>query len=101
MEHAPFKPNGKIASDNTNQDFNQRDGDSDSDRNQTGDECQAHPDRSNKPNILEHKKLLPAWKESSAHAVFSRTRGKRQTPLPESILPHPLRYVERSRNANP
>src|SRR5262249_2828402 len=32
-------------------------------------------------NITEHKKILPAWKESSAHAVFRR-RDRRQTPLP-------------------
>src|SRR5262249_46434391 len=35
-------------------------------------------------NITEHKKILPAWKESSAHAVFRPKvfRSRRQTPLP-------------------
>jgi len=32
-------------------------------------------------NIVEHKKLLRAWKESSARAVFHRD-DRRQTPLP-------------------
>src|SRR5262249_42553971 len=46
-------------------------------------------------NITEHKKILPAWKESSARAVFRR-RDRRQTPLPyiNSILLRLLCRVE-------
>src|SRR6266487_2374721 len=76
MQSAAFQPNGEVAGHNAYYDFNQRDRDSDSDRDQTGDERQAHPDRSDKPNIFEHKKLLPAWKESLAHAVFLASARK-------------------------
>src|SRR5207244_6003077 len=56
--------------------FNQRDRNSRSDGYQTADQRKTHPNRSDEPDIFEHKKLLPAWKESLAHAVFSRTAGK-------------------------
>jgi hypothetical protein len=50
-------------------------------------------------NITEHKKLLRAWKKSSAHAVFRREffRARRQTPLPCSYSSAAACRVEQSR----
>ena len=70
MQSAAFQTDGEITRNNTNQNFNQRDRNSRSDRDQTADERQAHPDRGYEPNVSEHKKTPSAWKESLAHAVF-------------------------------
>src|SRR5438034_7090737 len=57
------------------------------DRDQTGDEGQAHPDRLDKPNVFEHKKLLPTGR-SHYLTRFSALQAGRQTPLPRWTLPH-------------
>src|SRR2546430_5256686 len=64
MQSAAFQTDGEITRNNTNQNFNQRDRNSRSDRDQTADERQAHPDRGYEPNVSEHKKTPSAWKES-------------------------------------
>jgi hypothetical protein len=82
MQSAALQTNGEIPGNYANENFNQRDRNSRSDGYQTADQRKTHPNRCDEPDIFEHKKLLPAWKESLARAVFSRTCGKGQTPLP-------------------
>src|SRR5439155_12825930 len=83
MQHAALQPDSEIASDNANQNFDQCDRNSGPDRDQAGNEREAHPDSGYKPNIFKHY-TPSAWKESLAHAVSPTLTLGRQTPLPWS-----------------
>jgi hypothetical protein len=56
LQSATFRADCEIANNYANDDFNERDGNSGSDRDQTRQQRKSHPSRSDEPNVFEHKK---------------------------------------------
>src|SRR6266536_4640000 len=90
MQSAAFQTDGEITRNNANQNFNQRDRNSRSDRDQTADERQAHPDRGDKPNVLEHEKLLPLGRSHQLTRFSRRSAGMANSIALDRALRHPF-----------